>query len=61
MRKESRWGMFGLNNQTTTQQWIYRLNITEYSPSGRMTVEQKLLVLGGNPKRARDIDSLGCE
>jgi hypothetical protein len=58
MRRESRWGV---NLQTTTQMWIYRLNIPDYSPSGRMTVEQKLLVLGGDPKRAREVDSLGCD
>jgi hypothetical protein len=58
MRRESRWGV---KLQTTSQMWIYRLNIPDYSPSGRLTVEQKLLVLGGDPKRAREIDSLGCD
>jgi hypothetical protein len=60
MRKESRIGMFGMEKVLLARQWIYHYDIPEYSPSFRMTVEQKILVLGGDPTQAPAIDQLGC-
>jgi hypothetical protein len=39
--------------------WWYLKNVPGYSSAGRMTVEQKLLLLGASPSQAAKIDPVG--
>ncbi len=41
--------------------WFYFYPVPEFSPTGRVTVEQKLAILEGDPRKAEEIDHFGHE